>query len=81
MFSIGLYLIVDLVPAHSDGVHDELPPMVVRGSAGRQVVGVMLRAKVMPQLVGGDQVRLLGRGAHTQTHTHEGIIAYHLTVL
>ncbi|TNN80261.1 hypothetical protein EYF80_009586 [Liparis tanakae] len=39
-----------MVAAHSNGVHDKLPPVVVAGRAVGDVVGVVLRSKVMAQL-------------------------------
>ncbi|XP_062413387.1 disintegrin and metalloproteinase domain-containing protein 17-like [Pungitius pungitius] len=53
----------DQVSAHSDGVHDELPPVVVTGSAARDVVGIVLRSKIMGELVSGHQYQQVG-----QTH-------------
>lgn len=55
------YLVVDVVSAHGDGVHDKLPAVVVAGSAEGDVVGVVLRAEVVAQLVSGHQIGLLGR--------------------
>lgn len=62
------YLVVDVVSAHGDGVHDKLPAVVVAGGAEGDVVGVVLRAEIVAQLVGGDQIGLLRR-RNNNTHT------------
>lgn len=47
MLAGELYLVVVMVPTHSDGVHDELPSAVVsRGTVG-DVVWVVLRTEVV----------------------------------
>lgn len=61
------YLVVDVVSAHGDGVHDKLPAVVVAGSAGGDVVGVVLRAEIVAQLVSGHQIGLLGQ-RNNNTH-------------
>lgn len=61
----GRYLVVDMVSAHSDRVHDKLPPMVITGSTVRDVVRIVLCSKVMAKLMGRHQICLLFR--HKQT--------------
>ncbi len=53
------YLIVDMVSADGNRVHDKLPPLVVTGSAVRDVVGIVLCSEVMAQLMSGHQICLL----------------------
>ena len=45
------YLVVDMVSAHSDRVHDELPAVVVAGSAVWDVVRIVFCSKVMAEFV------------------------------
>lgn len=54
-----IYLVVDVVSTHSNGVHDKLAPLVIAGSTIRNVVRVMFCSKVMTQLVCSHQVCFL----------------------
>ena len=53
------YLVVGVVSAHSDGVHNKLAPFVITGGAVLDVAWVVLRTKVVPQLMSGHQVCFL----------------------
>ena len=64
-----------MVSAHSNRVHDKLPPVVVAGRTVSDVVGVVLRSKVVAQLVSGHQICLLMMG-----HKHTSVIQYKLIV-
>lgn len=55
------HLVVDVVAAHSDGVHDVLPSLVLSRGAVRDVVRVVFRSKVMTELVSRHQVGFLWR--------------------
>lgn len=52
-------LVVDVVSAHSDGIHDVFAPLVFPGSTVGDVIRVVLCPKVMAQLVSRHQVCLL----------------------
>lgn len=54
-----IYLVVDVVSTHSNGVHDKLAPLVITGSTISNVVRVMFCSKVMTQLMCGHQVCFL----------------------
>ena len=56
---LGHYLVVVVVPANSDRVHDKFAPVVIAWGAVGNVVRVMLCPKVVSQLMGGHQVCLL----------------------
>lgn len=70
------YLVVVMVAAHSNRVHDKLPPLVVTGSTVGDVVGVVLCSKVMAQLVSGHQVGLLMRHKQTRVICLKHIVYY-----
>lgn len=55
-----------MVSAHSNRVHDKLPPLVVTGSTKRDVVRVVLSPKVMAQLMSGHQICFLVEQRHTE---------------
>lgn len=57
---LAVYLVVDVVSAHGDGVHDKLPTLVVAGSAQGDSVGVVLCAEIVAQFVSSNQIGLLG---------------------
>lgn len=59
------HLVVDVVSAHGDRVHDVLPTLILSGGAVWDVVGVMLCSEVMAELVGGHQVGFLWRRRQT----------------
>lgn len=56
-----LYLVVDVVSTHSDGVHDILPSLIFSGGTIRHVVWVVFCSKVVTELVSGHQVCFLWR--------------------
>lgn len=56
------YLVIVVVPAHSDGVHDKLAPVVVARGAVVHVVRVVLSSKVVAQLMGCHQIGFLVMG-------------------
>lgn len=62
------HLVVDVVSAHSDGVHDVFSSLVFSRGAVRQVVGVVLCSEVMTELVSRHQVCFLWR-RHTDVLT------------
>lgn len=53
-----MHLVVDVVSAHSDGIHDILPTLVLSGGTLR-FVRVVLCAEVMAEFMGCHQVRFL----------------------
>lgn len=53
------YLIVLVVTAHSYGVHDVLPSLVLIWGTFRQTVWVVLCSKVVPQFVSRNKVSFL----------------------
>lgn len=71
-----MYLVVDVVSAHSDGVHDKLPSQVVTGSTDRDVVRIMLGTKVVTQLMSGHQIGLLegGHDVHITSHNAQILV-------
>lgn len=64
------YLVVDVISAHSDGVHNKLPSQVITGSTDRDVVRIVLGTKVVAQLMSGHQIGLL-EGAHNAHITNQ----------
>lgn len=54
-----MYLIVLVVTAHSYGVHDVLPSLVLIWGTFRQTVWVVLCSKVVPQFVSRNKVSFL----------------------
>lgn len=67
---LAVYLVVDVVSAHGNRVHDELPAVVVVRSTEGDVIGVVLRAEVVAQFVSGHQIGLLWA---TGQHAHYGL--------
>lgn len=55
------HLVVDVVSANGDGVHDVLPSLVLSGGAVPDVVWVVFCSKVMAELVSRHQVCFLWR--------------------
>lgn len=74
---LAVYLVVDVISAHGDGVHDKLPAVVVCGSADGDVVGVVLCAKIVAQFVSRHQIGLLrAAGQHTHIMNYETLDQY-----
>lgn len=53
------HLVVDVITAHSDRIHDKLPALISSRSTAWNVVRIMFRSKVVSQLVGCHQVSFL----------------------
>lgn len=63
------HLVVDVVTAHSNGVHDVFPSLVFLGGTVWDVVWVMFCSKIVTQFVRCHQVGFLGR-EYTELKRH-----------
>ena len=68
--TLGSYLVVGVVSAHCDGVHDKLAPMIVVRGTGLDIVWIVLRPKVVAQFMGGHQVSFLVKQTHIRIINH-----------